>query len=196
MSATSAPVSLARSSLAGLSDSIMRQPLTRRVPSCRLSRPTRSGVVVQVEPEPDGEGDAEAAERDPGPRCPPPSQGTVGGVDVAQGLKAVPDRRDAGQDSDQQAEDAEGEGSAGAGVEGARGDLRVRVDVNPGVRTRRVVAEGSVAGVLVVVAHDVRSLERSDTSNVDPRGGVGIPDTPTRSSMAGSLSRLGSGTLE
>src|SRR3954447_17291604 len=97
-------------------------------------------MLVQVDPNTDGDGDAEAAEHDSGPSGPAPPQSAVAGIDVFERVPSDPDGWDARQDTEDQAQQSEGERVSCARVDRVRGDMGVRVGAHPGVRAWREVA--------------------------------------------------------
>jgi hypothetical protein len=112
-------------------------------------------MLVEVDEDHDGDHDADAAEHDPGPSGPAAPQGTIGGVDVYEGLPSDPDGWDTGQDEEEEAQQAESERVSGVSVDGVRGDLGVRVGLHPGVRPRRVATrERRVARAAAKHAHE------------------------------------------
>ena len=75
-------------------------------------------MLVEVGPAHDEDGHTEAAEHDPGPSGPATPQSAVGCVDVFERLPSDPDGWDAGEDVEEEAEQAEGERrSARASIE-------------------------------------------------------------------------------
>jgi hypothetical protein len=119
----------------------------RHARACRPWVVASGSVLVEVDPDTEGDGNADAAERDPGPGGPSAPQGAVGGIDVMESLPSDPDGWDAGQNAEEQAEHAEGEGVPGATVDRVRRTLSVWVGVHPGVPSRREVAERPVFGL-------------------------------------------------
>ena len=68
-------------------------------------------------------------------------------------LPSDPDGWDAGEDVEEEAEQAEGERRSGPSVDGVWCHVRVVVEVDPGMGPGRVVAERCTTGVLKVVTH-------------------------------------------
>src|SRR4051794_12624224 len=89
-----------------------------------------SGVSVEVEPDRTQDDDAEAAQGDARPGGPTAFQRAVRSVDAAQGLSSEPDGRDAGEDREDEAQQAEGQRRPGATVERVGDDMGVRVGVH------------------------------------------------------------------
>jgi hypothetical protein len=117
-----------------------------RVPGDRAAAASWS-VLVEVGPNTDGDDDADAAECNPGPSGPSAPQAAIGGADVLQSLPPDPDGWDAGQDTEDQAQQPEGECVPGTSVDRVRSTSSVRVGVHPGVGPGGRSRNGPVFGL-------------------------------------------------